>query len=281
MLTAAGLSANLYGQRIFPIGTLYDPFIARGLDSLNYGCYQNSRFMVVSTPSGITLSPEGGAHQSINSPLIGMSQPGLSYLEPSYIDELQVMMSWGLNYMQSPDGGSVYLRLSTRQIEQPKRVMTKELRDDIIKGAYFHTELGNTTMPSTQTRICVVFCGAVAPEAVDAAKELSKALGKNRVSLLQVTSPDHLHNDFYKNGKSKNSHVQKLFEQLPRDCILLNVMDGSPSTLSWLGSVNGNISISHGVTEFGQSGDVIDLYNHFKLNKDSIVESALDMLEAK
>ena len=51
MLAALGLSGDLFGQRLFPIGTLYDPFIARGLDSLNYACYQDARFLLVATPS--------------------------------------------------------------------------------------------------------------------------------------------------------------------------------------------------------------------------------------
>jgi pyruvate dehydrogenase E1 component len=275
MLTAAGLTANLFGQRILPIGTLYDPFIARGLDALTYGCYQNSRFMVVSTPSGVTLSPEGGAHQSINSPLIGMSQPGLVYLEPSYIDELQVMMSWGLRHMQATDGGSVYLRLSTRMLEQPTRVMTPALREDIIRGAYFHTELSDATLPSPGTRVCLAFVGAVAPEAIAACNELSARLGRESVSLLQITSADALYDDYHNHGDSGNSHIQRLLEDLPRECVVVTVMDGSPATLSWLGAVRGHKCRSHGVTQFGQCGDVTDLYKHFNLDTDSLVQSAM------
>ena len=88
LLAALGLSAPVFGTRLIPIGTVYDPFIARGLDALNYACYQDARFMLVATPSGVTLGPEGGAHQSINSPLIGIGQPGLTYFEPAYADEL-------------------------------------------------------------------------------------------------------------------------------------------------------------------------------------------------
>ena len=65
LLSALGLSHSINGERLLPIGTLYDPFIARGLDALNYACYQDARFILVATPSGITLAPEGGAHQSI------------------------------------------------------------------------------------------------------------------------------------------------------------------------------------------------------------------------
>src|SRR5918996_129405 len=104
-----------------PVGTVYDPFIARGLDALNYGCYQDARFLLVGTPSGLTLAAEGGAHQSINTPLIGMGQPGLTYFEPAWADELALMMVHAFDHMQQPDGSSVYLRLSTRAIPQIER----------------------------------------------------------------------------------------------------------------------------------------------------------------
>ena len=117
LLGALGLTAPLFGQRVIPVGTLYDPFINRGLDALNYACYQDARFMLVATPSGLTLAPEGGAHQSVHTPLVGMAQAGLSYFEPAFVDELAEIMRWGFEHLQQPDGGSVYLRLSTRSLE--------------------------------------------------------------------------------------------------------------------------------------------------------------------
>src|SRR6201999_1760490 len=132
-LAALGLSHSLFGERLIPIGTLYDPFIARGLDALNYACYQNARFILVATPSGVTLAPEGGAHQSIGTPLIGMAQDGLASFEPAFVDELAEIMGWGFRHMQreggqgEEGGGSVYLRLSTRTIEQPQRPLSAAL----------------------------------------------------------------------------------------------------------------------------------------------------------
>src|SRR6201992_3199901 len=151
LLSALGLSHQLFGERLLPIGTLYDPFIARGLDALNYACYQGARFLLVAPPSGITLAGEGGAQQSIGTPLIGMAQDGLAAFEPAFVDELAVMMRFAFDYMQrdgdaEPDarswlrdatGGAVYLRLSTRPIEQPKREITADLERDIVDGAYW------------------------------------------------------------------------------------------------------------------------------------------------
>jgi pyruvate dehydrogenase E1 component len=144
LLGAAGLSHSLFGERLIPVGTLYDPFISRGLDALNYACYQDARFMVVGTPSGVTLAHEGGAHQSVGTPLIGMSQDGLASFEPAWLDELSVIMDWSFDYLQrdgdavhdertwlrDETGGSVYLRLSTRALEQPMRREDEAFRRD-------------------------------------------------------------------------------------------------------------------------------------------------------
>ena len=137
LLAALGLTGPLFGARLLPIGTLYDPFIARGLDALNYACYQDSRFIVVATPSGVTLAPEGGAHQSVTTPLIGLGQPGLTAFEPAYVDELAEILRWSLEHIQADDGGSVYLRLSTRPLVQPTRELTPSMRADIISGGYW------------------------------------------------------------------------------------------------------------------------------------------------
>jgi len=62
MLAAAGLSHSLFGERLIPIGTVYDPFIERGLDAFNYALYQDARFILVATPSGredYAWTPEG------------------------------------------------------------------------------------------------------------------------------------------------------------------------------------------------------------------------------
>ena len=123
-----GWPGPLFGARLLPIGTLYDPFICRGLDALNYACYQGAKFLLVATPSGVSLAPEGGAHQSVITPLIGIGQPGLTAFEPAFVDELAAILTWALGHIQDDDGGSVYLRLSTRPIDQPKRAMTPELR---------------------------------------------------------------------------------------------------------------------------------------------------------
>ncbi|OZB12542.1 MAG: transketolase, partial [Hyphomonas sp. 34-62-18] len=142
LLGAAGLSHSLFGERLIPVGTVYDPFVARGLDAMNYACYQDARFIIAGTPSGVTLAPEGGAHQSIGAQLIGMSQDGIVSFEPAFLDELSIIMDWSFDYLQrdgegDPDertwlrdetGGSVYLRLSTRPVEQVRAWSREDAR---------------------------------------------------------------------------------------------------------------------------------------------------------
>ncbi|HET6535707.1 MAG TPA: transketolase, partial [Sphingomicrobium sp.] len=184
MLAAAGLSGDLFGQRLFPIGTLYDPFIARGLDALNYACYQDARFLLVATPSGITLGPEGGAHQSINPPLIALGQPGLRHYEPAYADELAAMMEEAFRLIDDPSGESTYLRLSTRSIGQVERA-DDSWRDGALKGGYWLRE------PDFGAEAAIVAMGAIMPEAFAAWEELREDVPG--LGLLAITSPDLLH----------------------------------------------------------------------------------------
>lgn len=290
LLAAAGLSHSVFGKRLFPIGTVYDPFVSRGLDALNYACYQDARFMIVGTPSGVTLAPEGGAHQSIASPLIGMSQDGLAAFEPAFADELAVIMEWSFSYLQrdgeeDPDertglqdetGGSVYLRLTTNPIEQFSKRVDNTFHQGTIDGAYWLRK------PGPNCEVVIAYQGAVAPEAIKAAG----IIGQNRrdVGVLAVTSADRLHEGWSAaqrtraNGNEKaTSHIETLLRDLPRYCVLITVIDGYPATLSWLGGVHGHLTISHGVEHFGQTGSVADLYRHNRLNADALVQSASEL----
>lgn len=260
MLGALGLSHSIFGERLLPIGTLYDPFIARGLDALNYACYQDARFMVVATPAGITLAPEGGAHQSISTPLIGMGQPGLTSFEPAYADELAEIMAWSFEHMQADDGGSVYLRLSTRPLNQPQRDMTPELSEGIRNGAYWRQK------PATKKAPVIVYAGAIAPEAEVAAANIKGA------GLLAITSADKLFADWSAQGQT--SWISKLLADAPKGEPLLTVIDGHPAALAWLGSVDGRRVEPLGVEQFGQCGDLPTLYRKYGIDAEAIKAKA-------
>jgi len=290
MLAAMGLSHSVFGERLLPIGTLYDPFIARGLDALNYACYQDARFILVATPSGITLAPEGGAHQSIGTPLIGMAQDGIASFEPSYVDELAVILEWALEYIQRApketpgksgddswlherDGGSVYLRLSTRPVDQVLRPMNADLRDGIIQGGYWMRE------PAEGAALAIAFTGAVAPEAATAMGELLRHFPG--AGLLAVTSADRLNAGWkaaqtaQQHGRDEVSHIERLLAPLARDARLVTVLDGHPATLSWMGGVHGHRVQALGVEHFGQTGTIPDLYAAHRIDAAAIVEAAM------
>jgi pyruvate dehydrogenase E1 component len=156
LLGAAGLSHALNGARLLPIGTVYDPFVNRGLDALIYACYQDARFLLVSTPSGLSLAPEGGQHQSVNTPLIGMAQDRLAAYEPAHVDELAILLRHAFAHMQAPDGSAVWLRLSTRALSQTPRRLDEAA---VIAGAHW------VVPPAANSPIAIAYQGPLAPEA--------------------------------------------------------------------------------------------------------------------
>lgn len=269
MLAALGLAGAVFGERLIPIGTVYDPFIARGLDALNYACYQDARFLLVATPSGVTLGPEGGAHQSINPPLIAMGQPGLRHYEPAFVDELAVLLEAALNLMQQPDGESVYFRLTTRSVTQVAR-KDDSWRVDAIRGGYW------LKPPGPDSEAAIVVMGALATEALQAWEEMSEDLPC--LGLLVVTSPDLLHREWSaaSTGRSMQrgtSHIEQLLAILPKGAGLVTMLDGSPGALSWLGGVDGRRVAPLGVDRFGQTGDLQDLYRQYRLDAEAVIDA--------
>ena len=276
MLAALGLAGDMFGDRLFPIGTVYDPFIARGLDALNYGCYQDARFLLVATPSGVTLGPEGGAHQSINPPLIALGQPGLRHYEPAFADELALLMEEAFRLMQRPDGESVYLRLTTRTVSQVER-HDESWKAGAIAGGYWLRE------PAQGADAAIVYSGALAPEALAAWEALRDDVPG--LGLLAVTSPDLLHRGWSAgqsgrwgaSGKREASHVERLLAPLAPGAGLVTLLDGAPAALSWLGGVRGQRVSPLGVDRFGQTGNLDDLYRAYRRDVDAIVEAAAEL----
>ena len=285
-LGAAGLSHALFGRRVIPVGTVYDPFVLRGGDALNYACYQDARFLIAGTPSGVTLAPEGGAHQSIGAPLLGLAQDGLAAFEPAFADELAVVMEWAFDYLQrdgegDPDertwlrdetGGSVYLRLSTLPVEQPGRRPSDAWRQGVVDGAYWLRE------PGPGAEVVIAYQGVIAPQAIEAAGRLSGA--RRDVGVLAVTSADRLNAGWSAASRARArgvdavSHAERLLAGLPPHCRIVTVIDGHPATLAWLGGVRGHRVIPLGVEHFGQTGTVGDLYRHYGIDAEGIAARA-------
>ncbi len=274
LLGAAGLAGPLTGARLLPIGTVYDPFVNRGLDALIYACYQDSRFMLISTPSGLTLAPEGGQHQSVNTPLIGIAADRLASFEPTHIDELAILMRHGFELMQKPDGSSVWLRLSTRQLQQPARTLDPAA---VIAGAHW------VVPPAEGARIAVAYQGPVAPEAAAAFAELQAE--EPGAGLLAVTSPDRLYAGWTAAARARRagdraarSHIEGILAPLAPDAALVTVLDGHPAAHAWIGAIACRRVIPLGPDRFGQSGDIPDLYREYQIDTDAILDACAQAL---
>jgi pyruvate dehydrogenase E1 component len=269
LLGAAGLTEKLFGARLLPIGTVYDPFVNRGLDALIYACYQDARFLLVSTPSGLSLAPEGGQHQSVNTPLLGMAADRLAAFEPAYVDELAILLRHALHHMQQPDGSAVWLRLSTRGLQQPERSLDAAA---VIAGAHW------AVPPAPGARIAMAYQGPVAPEAEAAFAELRQEAPE--AGLLAITSPDRLHAGWLAAQQARRSgardalsHVERLLAPLAPGAALVSVLDGHPAAHAWLGGVRGNRIVPMGVSRFGQAGDIPDLYKEYGLDTDALLDA--------
>jgi pyruvate dehydrogenase E1 component len=206
-------------------------------------------------------------------PLVGLGQPGLDFFEPAYADELAAIMHWGFGHMQAEDGGSLYLRLSTRPIEQPARELSTEIAEAVIAGGYWQVE------PSGEAPLAIAYSGAVAPEAIEAHQTLVEEIPG--LGVLAITSADRLYHGWLDALKARAagdasavSHAEALLGRLAPGAGVITVIDGHPSTLSWLGSVAGHRPDPLGATRFGESGDIPELYAKHGLDANAILDMA-------
>jgi len=283
LLQAMGLGHDLHGEHLLPIGTVYDPFVCRGLDALIYALYSGSRFVVVGTPAGITLAPEGGAHQSTITPSIGLELPGLAYAEPAYAAALDWLLCDGLARLGATDGSSLYLRLSTRPVDQApfeavrERIGEDALRSDVVAGGYRLVEPANDG-----AGVVLAACGPVIPEILRAA-ELLEVEGVPAL-VLDLTSSDRVYAEWRQGlraagragrGAPDDHHLARLIAPAERGWPIVTVHDAASHHLAWLGGVYGTRTVPVGVDEFGQSGSIDELYGVFDLLPDQIVNAAL------
>ena len=169
-------------------------------------------------------------------------------------------------------GGSVYLRLSTRKVEQLDREIDSTLEQEILAVGYWMRR------PSDGASPVIVYTGAVAPEAIEAhAAVVESNLG---AGLLAVTSPGRLYRGWSAAQRARRagridvaSHVETLLAPLARDARIVTIIDGHPATLGWLGSVRGHPIEPLGVDRFGQSGSLPDLYREHGVGVEAILEA--------
>jgi pyruvate dehydrogenase E1 component len=277
-LAMFGLSHEYNGEVLFPVGTIYDPFVARGLDALIYGVYSGSKFIFAGTPSGITLSREGGAHQSIFTPLVGMGLPNLIYFEPAYGWELECILCWGFQQLlDRQQGKSLYVRLSTRRIEQVHRESTAEQRRQVLAGGYWVRDYRGEVDYGNKTRVHIFATGVMLPEALRA----SDAVREDEVyaNVINVTSPDLLFADWFRaSGDGAPSYLDELIPPEERGVPAISVIDGHPLTLGWLGGALACPMLPLGVVNFGESGSIEALYHKHHLDAAAIVDGIARLL---
>jgi pyruvate dehydrogenase E1 component len=278
LLGELGATFSRDGQPLLPIGTLYDPFVNRALEQWSFGIYAGGQSILVGTPAGVTLAPEGGAHQSIITPSVGLEQPRCVAWEPAWGQDLEWVLLHALGALGREDGTSSYLRLSTRPIDQELARMPtdqdgRELRRrQVLSGGYRVRE--SVGAPE----VCLVGMGAIMPELLVATEELAGA--GIAVDAVCITSADLIFRALQTRQGLFDGDERVLDELFPpeRTSPIVSVLDGHPHTLSFLAAIAGAPLACLGVQDFGQSGDVQDLYRHFGIDAETIVGAALDLI---
>ncbi|HEU4911253.1 MAG TPA: pyruvate dehydrogenase [Actinomycetes bacterium] len=300
LLGQLGLSGDLSGQPLLPVGTVYDPFVLRGLDAFIHGVYSGSRFVVAGTPSGVTLAPEGGAHQSTITPSVGLELPEVTLVEPAYAVCLDWLLCDALGRISAgpapsapasaaaaehEEKGSYYFRLTTRPIDQApfeaarKRLGDALLRRQVLAGAY---RLVEAPVEPGAPQVNLVASGAVLPEVLAAAGELADEGVAAHV--VDVTSLDRLYGAWQRTLRqairtaTTPSVPGALRAVLPDRTPVVTVHDASSHAMAWIGSALGVPAVPVGVDQFGQSGTVAELYELHDLDSGSIVNAALAAL---
>jgi pyruvate dehydrogenase E1 component len=273
LLGALGLTAELSGETLLPIGTLYDPFVPRGLDALYHALYAGGRFVVVATPSGISLAPEGGAHQSVITPGIGVAVPALAYFEPAFAQEVEWILLDGLAAIAAREGESLYLRLSTRPIDQGLAPPADPAqRSCVLRGGYRLVDARSEPGYRVDRAVHVFAAGVMVPEALGAATAL-RDVGVF-ANVFVVTSPDRL----YRGLRAARPYLETLVTADEEDVPVVSVLDGHSHALAFIGGALGVPQLALGVDDFGQSGTRPDLYRHYGIDTPAIVVAARTLL---
>jgi pyruvate dehydrogenase E1 component len=279
LLGELGATWSRWGERLIPIATLYDPFVSRALEPWSYGIYSGGQSIIIGTPSGVTLAPEGGAHQSITTPSIGLEQPQCIAWEPAFAQDLEWCMLTAMSRVGIEGGTSSYFRLSTRPIDQgmaalPENdLLLERRRRHAIAGGYRITDHD----PATE-QVTLVGVGAIMPEVIAAAEALT-AQGVV-AGVVCLTSPDLVFRSFNQRGAVGAAGGDDIVSTLFPAAVpapLVTIMDGHPHTLSFLAGVRGDRIRCLGVSDFGQSSDLDDAYRLHGIDTGSIVDAALTL----
>jgi pyruvate dehydrogenase E1 component len=269
LLGELGATWSRDGRPLLPVGTIYDPFVTRAHEPWSFGLYAGGQSILVGTPSGVTLGPEGGAHQSVVTPSVGIEQPGCVAWEPAFAQDFEWCFLHALGALGRPDGISSYFRLSTRPVDQALAALPEDEagRDERRRGALAGAYVLRAALDAPVTIAAV---GAVVPEALEAAGELG-------AEVVVLTSPDLVFAALQARSGLGPGDAEVLERAFPRRRPIVAVVDGHPHTLAFLAAIHGAPIACLGVSRFGQSGDIGDLYRHHGIDAETIVGAALDL----
>lgn len=287
MLGQLGLTWDFQRERLIPFGTVYDPFVMRALEGIVYSTYSGSRFVLVGTPSGISLSREGGAHQSVSTPGIGIETPGLTYAEPCFARELEWLLLDAIRRLQEPDGEALYVRLSTKPVAQDAFAAAIERHgEDAVRAAVVAGGFRLREAAESDDRVILATCGAMVPEVLEAAETLAEEEGVE-ATVLCLSSPDRLYRGWqaaatapvHGSAAKEPSHLERLVAGDERGLPVVTVIDGSSHALAFVGSALGTRCVPLGVDRFGQTGSQPEVYAEYGISPAAIVTAALVALE--
>ncbi len=275
-----GSTGSRWGQPLLPIATIYDPFINRALEPWTFSLYAGGRSIMVGTPSGVSLAPEGGAHQSFNTPSVTLEIPGLTSWEPAFAQDLEWTLLEALRELADPEGDSAYFRLTTRPVSQDLAavpgdpLLRQRRREQVIAGGY-----RLSAHPASQDQVTLVGAGAIMTEVIEAAARL-ESLGV-RAGIVCLTSPSKLFRAVQERSRVNSTPRSAIADELfpaAHPAPLVTVLDGHPHTLAFLAGVRGDRTRNLGVTEFGQASSVSEAYEIHGIDTASIASHALDLL---
>ena len=235
------------------------------------------------------MSPEGGAHQSIITPSIGIELPEVDFYEPCFAQELEWIILNSMEKILARDK-STYLRLSTRRIDQslfsmPDDFESREiLRKQIISGAYLIIDRRDDIKYDVNLNVVNIFAsGVMVPEAIKASNKLiEEGLFAN---VINVTGAGPLYRSFQSStnaifeGGNSNLFINNILSSDDTKAPIVSIVDGHSHSLAWLGGALKTSIIPLGVSNFGQSGLPSELYKENNIDSDSIIEACFTALD--
>lgn len=278
-LAMLGLAPEMQGEMLWPIGTIYDPFVERGLDALKYGTYAQSKFIFAGTPSGLSLCREAGAHQSFLTPLLGIGVPNMLFYEPAYAAELEVVLCWALRQLADrQQAESVYIRLTTKALRQQEAPGTVAWRRQVLAGGYWLRDYRQQADYLARPRLHLFASGVMLAEALAA----SEAALEDDIyaNVINITSPDRLFRDWMAQcrGARHQGYLDALLPSEDRQVPAVTLLDGHPLALAWLGNLMQAPLRALGVTAFGESASLPDLYHKHRIDADAVLGAMTHLL---